>query len=215
MSHDAPRSQQIRVLIAAPEPLFRDGLARSVRGDSALQLVAELETNSAVLDSIRRLVPDVAVVEADPGALRIVEAVAQRRLDTRIAVLAADVRPDAVLAAVAAGAHGYLSKRVNSDIVCRAIRRVAGGGVVLCEETQTVVAGEIRLLQAAAHPLLPQRELEVLRLVADGLSNTEIGHRLHIAPTTVKSHLGRIFERLGVRDRTEAAVAATRRGWLD
>jgi two-component system nitrate/nitrite response regulator NarL len=203
------------VVIAATEPLFRDGLARTIRRDPGLQLVAELEGGSAILEAIRRLVPDVAVVDAGPETLKVVQALAQSRLGTRIVVLTANVRPDIAFEAVAAGAHGYLSKRVNADIVCDAIRRVAAGGVVLCEEAQTVVAGEIRLRRANEHALLAPRELDVLRLAADGLNNGEIGRRLHIAPSTVKSHLTRVFQQLGVRDRTRAAVEATRRGLLD
>lgn len=206
---------QIRVLVAAGEPLFRDGLARSVRRDAGLRLVAELDGSAPVLDAIRGLAPDVAVVDAELDGLRIVEAVAQRALATRIALLAAPVRSDGAFAAVAAGAGGYLSKRVKADIVSDAIRRVAAGEVVLCDAAQTVIAGEIRHRNTDGHRLLPPRELEVLTLVQRGLSNGEIGRQLHIAPTTVKSHCARIYERLGVCDRIGAVVEGMRRGLLD
>jgi two-component system, NarL family, nitrate/nitrite response regulator NarL len=215
MPADEPLTAPIRALVAASEPLFRDGLARSVRRDPDLRLVAELGDNSAAVDTIRRLVPDVAVLDAEPGVVRIVEAVAQHALGTRIVLLAAAVRPGDVLEAVAAGTHGYLSKRVNGDIVCDAIRRVANGDAVLCEEAQTAIAGEVRRRDAAAHRLLPPRELEVLKLVQRGLNHRQIGRQLHIAPTTVKSHCARTRERLGVGDSMGAVVVAMRRGLLD
>jgi len=215
MTVDVTQTRPVRVLIAESQPLFRDGLARSVHRDPGLQLVAELEGTSASLDAIRRLAPDVAVLEADAAVCRIVAGVAQHELATRIALLAADVRPADAFAAVAAGAGGYLSKRVKADIVCDAIRRIAGGEVVLCAEAQTVIAGEIRLRHADEHRLLAPRELAVLELVRDGLDNREIGRRLHIAPTTVKSHCSRIYERLGVADRVGAVVEGMRRGLLD
>jgi two-component system nitrate/nitrite response regulator NarL len=215
MARDDPHTRQIRVLIAESQPLFRDGLARSVHRDSGLRLVAELSGTSDIVDVIRRSAPDVAVVEADPGVCQLVEAVAQHQLGSRIMLLAAEVRSDDVFAAVAAGAHGYLSKRVKAETACDAIRRVADGNVVLCEEAQTLVAGEIRLRHADEHRLLAPRELEVLTLLQVGLNNREIGSRLHIAPTTVKSHCARLYERLGVRDRTSAVVEGMRRGLLE
>jgi two-component system, NarL family, nitrate/nitrite response regulator NarL len=206
---------QIRVLIADSQPLFREGLARTIRRDTGLRLVAELDGDSGVLDAIRRLVPDVAVLDAELGGLRILDAVVQHALATRVALLTAAVRPGDAFEAVAAGVHGYLSKRVRADIVCDAIRRVAAGGIVLCEEAQSVVGGEIRLRHRDEHGLLAPREFDVLELLAEGLNNREIGRRLHIAPTTVKSHCARIYERLGARDRTGAVVEAMRRGLLE
>jgi two-component system nitrate/nitrite response regulator NarL len=206
---------QVAVAIADGQPLFREGLARTVSRDPGLRLVAEIARGSEVMPAIRRLVPDVVVVDAALGAARVAEAAAQHAIPTRVVVLSATVRPDEAFQAVAAGAHGYLSKQVNADIVCDAIRRVATGGRVLCEEAQSVIVGEIRLRHGAEHRLLPPREYEVLELLAAGLGNREIGRRLNIAPTTVKSYCTRIYERLGVRDRMGAVVEAMRRGLLD
>jgi two-component system nitrate/nitrite response regulator NarL len=213
MSHVPP--SQIRVLIADDQPLFREGLARTIRGDTGLQLVAELGDDAGVLHAIRRWSPDVAVLDAGLRWLRVVDAVAQQGLEAQLVLLAAEVRPAEAFEAVAAGARGYLSKRVKADIVCEAVRRVAAGGVALCEQAQTGVTGEIRLRHRDERPLLAPREFAVLALMAEGLTNTEIGVRLHIAPTTVKSYCARIYERLGVRDRLGAVVEAMHRGLLD
>jgi two-component system, NarL family, nitrate/nitrite response regulator NarL len=203
---------QIRVLVADRHPIFRDGLARAVRQDTELRLVGDVEDAGRALDAIKRTAPDVAVLDAELDGLRILGAVGQQRLGTRVALLASDVRPDIALDAVAAGARGYLSKRVRADVVCDAVRRIAAGGTVLCDDAQTVVSAELRLRHAN---LLPRREYEVLVLMADSLSYAEIGARLHIAPPTVKTYAARIYERLGARDRVGAVVEAMRRGILD
>ena len=213
MAHD--RESQIRVLIADDHPLFRDGLARTIRQDRRLRLVGEADRAGAAMEAIRRLVPEVAVVDAALDGMRILGAVAQDGLVTRVALLAEQPRPDCAFEAVAAGARGYLSKRVGGDVVCDAVRRIAAGDAVLCHEAQTVVTSEIRLRHQSDRRLLPPREHEVLVLMADGLSYPQIGRRLHLAPSTVKTYAGRIYERLGVQDRLGAVVEGMRRGILD
>jgi len=210
-----PPPTQIRILIADPQPLFRDGLARTIAADAGLRVVASLDDDSQVVATLRRLAPEVAVVDAGLRWPRVAEAIAQRRLDTRLMLLAAEVRPGEAFEAVAAGARGYLSKQVDGAVVCEAVRRVAAGGVALCAQAQAVVSGEIRLRHCHERGLLAPRELEVLRLLAEGLSNGEIGSELHIAPATVKSHCTRIYQRLDARDRVGAVVEAMRRGLLD
>lgn len=211
----ADEQEQIAVLVADRQPLFLAGVVRTIRLDTGLRLVADMEDGARVLDAIRDLSPDVAIVDADLDATRIVAAVAQRRLSTRVALVSADVTPDLAFGAMAAGACGCLSKRVRGDMLCDAVRRIAAGGAVLCDEAQTVVASEIRLRYRSRHQLLTPRELDVLMLLAQGMSYPEVGRRLHLAPTTVKTYAGRVYERLGARDRLGAVVEAMRRGILD
>lgn len=205
---------QIRVLIADRHPLFRDGLARAIDRDGTLRLIAEADEPAAALEAIRRLSPDVAVLDVELDALRILAAVAQHGLRTRVALMTADVRRADAFEAVAAGALGYLSKQVRADIVCDAIRRVAAGDAALCHEAQSVVTAEIRLRHQDDHRLLSPREFEVLQLMAQGLSYAEIGCRLHLAPTTVKGYAAHVYERLGASHRVAAVVEAMRRGLL-
>lgn len=208
----------IRVLIADPQPIFRAGLARMILRDAGLQLAAEAADGRGALSTIRRVRPDVAVLDLELSGLdgrRVLNAVIRDRLATKIVVLTADVRPDVAFDALAAGAHGYLSKRARADTVLDAIRRVVAGDVALCEELQTVVAREIRLRHHDGPGLLTAREQQVLTLMADGLNSPEIGRRLHVAPTTVKGYTARIYERLGVNERAQAVAEAMRRGLLD
>jgi two-component system, NarL family, nitrate/nitrite response regulator NarL len=209
------RHNQIRVVIADDHPLFRDGLARTIRQDRRLLLVGEAEDSGSAMAAIRRFSPEVAVLDAALDVLRILGAAAQDGLSTRIALLAEEVRPDRAFEAVAAGAKGYLSKRVAGEVVCDAVRRIAAGEAVLCQEAQTVVTSEIQIRHRSDRRLLSRREHEVLVLMADGRSYPEIGQRLHLAPSTVKTYAGRIYERLGVQDRLGAVVEAMRRGILD
>jgi two-component system nitrate/nitrite response regulator NarL len=213
MPHE--RTRQVRVVIAGDYPLFRDGLARTIRRDPRLQLVAEADDAARALDAIRRVSPDVAVVDAEHAGFRVLRAVAQEGLSTHVALLAERVRSDQAFEAVAAGARGYLSKRVGGEVVCDAVRRIAQGEAVLCHEAQTVVMSEIQLRHADDRGPLPPREHEVFVLMRDGFTYREIGRRLHIAPTTVKTYAARIYERLGVRDRVSAVVEGMRRGILD
>jgi two-component system, NarL family, nitrate/nitrite response regulator NarL len=209
------RETQIAVLVADTQPLFLDGASRAIHLDAGLRLVAGLDGGSSVLPAIRRLSPDVAVVDERLGSVRILGALAQHGLRTLVVVMTADVQPDTMFGAVAAGARGYLSKRVSGDTLCDAVRRIAAGESVLCVEAQTVVTSEIRLRYQRDSRLLTQRELDVLVLIAQGQGYREIGRRLHLAPTTVKTYAARAYERLGARDRIGAVVEAMRRGILD
>lgn len=207
---------QTRVVIADAHPLFRDGLAREIRQDRDLRVVADLANGHDALEAIRRLRPDVAVVDVDLPGLdgpRIARAVAQEGLPTRVLLVAAVLRRQAAVDAVAAGARGYLSKRQPGRAVVDAIRRVAAGEAALCPDMQTVVLGELRLLSEGGE-LLSRREHETLVLLAKGLTTPEIGRRLHLAPSTVKSYTSRIYERLGVSNRAQAVAEGMRRGLL-
>jgi two-component system nitrate/nitrite response regulator NarL len=129
-------------------------------------------------------------------------------------VLSASLGADATFGAIGAGAAGYLSKSVTSEELRRAIRAAAAGDSRLDAPVQTVITREIRLRHRDDRPLLSQRELDVLRLIADGLSGPEIGRRLYLSKSTVKSHTAHLFEKLHVGDRAAAVAVAMRRGLL-
>lgn len=209
---------QIRVVVADLQPLFRDGLARAIRQDRDLALAGEACDRRATLEAIRSLRPEVAVVGADApelDAVRLLAAMACEELATKVVVLAPAARPEIGFDAVAAGACGCLAKRVNAELVCDAVRRVAAGDAALCAELQTAITREIHLRHRDDAHLLPPQEHRVVRLMAEGMTNREIAARLHVAPTTVKSYNTRIYQRLGARHRAHAVAEAHRRGLLD
>jgi two-component system, NarL family, nitrate/nitrite response regulator NarL len=209
---------QVSVLVADAQPLYRDAVARAVRQDVALRLLAEEADGRAALTQIRRLRPDVAVIDLDLPELEgrgVIDAVVRDSLPTRVVVLSAALGADATFGAIGAGAAGYLSKSVTSDELRRAIRAAAVGDSLLDAPVQTVVAREIRLRHRDDRPLLSDRELDVLRLIADGLSGPEICRRLHLSKSTVKTHTTHLFEKLHVSDRAAAVAVAMRRGLLE
>jgi two-component system, NarL family, nitrate/nitrite response regulator NarL len=211
-------SEPIRVVVADSRPLLLDGLARAVCQDPRLVLAAAVRDGRSALDAIRRLRPDVAVLELPLPALdgrRVLAATRRESLPTEIVVLADGDHPDAAYDAVADGARGCISERAGADDIRDAIRRVGSGEGYVCRRLQSAVVDEIRLRRRGDRDLLQARHVDVLRLVAAGHATPAIGARLQVSHSTVKSICTEIFERLGVRDRPSAVAEAMRRGFLD
>jgi two-component system nitrate/nitrite response regulator NarL len=216
---EAPaRERAVTVLVAAGQPLWRDAVARVIRQDPAMQVIAEAADAAAALAAIARERPAVAVLdERLPGVDcgRILRSVRDRDTGTRVIVLAEDLRPGAPYRAVADGASGYLIKDATGDQLRRAVASVAAGGTVLAPRAQDAIAGEIRSRERASGPLLTAREREVLGGVARGQTTPAIAARLMVGQSTVKTHLAHAYEKLEVSDRASAVAAAMRRGLLD
>lgn len=204
----------IDVVVGDSEPMFLDGLARVIRQDSELHLVADVADGTAALAAIREHRPAVALLSQRLDGERILAAVIRDALPTRILLL--DHQPaDAVWDALGGGAAGVLSRRVSPDAIRAAVRIVAGGGTALCEDAQAAVAGEIRARRPHEEPLLSAREREVLALVADGRTAPEIATRLQLATTTVRTYIQRLLDKLEARDRAQLIHLAMRRNLLD
>jgi two-component system nitrate/nitrite response regulator NarL len=212
----APR---VTVLVADDHPLFREGIARAVRERPELEFVAETGDGRVALAAIREHSPAVAVVDLRlPGldGIGIAHAVTRDNLATRVLVLSAFSEPRFVYEAMAAGAAGYYSKDADREAVLDAISAVARGETRVDPALQTGVFAEMRdRAQRGERTLLTDREREIVRLMAEGLSAPAIGKRLYVATATVKSHQGRIYEKLGVSDRAAAVAEAMRRGLLE
>lgn len=210
---------RVTVLVADDHPLFRDGIARAVRGRPELELVAEVGDGRSALERIRELEPAVAVVDLRlPGldVVAIAGAIARDRLATRVLVLSAFTEPQLMYGVMSAGAAGYFSKDAERDEILDAIVAVARGESRVEPRLQGILFGELRV-QASGEggPVLAPRELEVLRLIGEGLSARQIGERLYIATSTVKSHQARLYEKLGVSDRAAAVAEGMRLGLLE
>ena len=209
-------SRQVTVLVGESQPLFLDALARVVRQDPESALVAEVSDGREALRAIRELAPDVAVLGEPLGGLsaqRIARAAARDGLPTRTVLLFGATDGDEAFRALAAGAAGCLTRCVSRDALVRAIAAAARGQTVLAPELQSGVAREIR--RRNGRPLLTARERQVLGLIADGRRTAEIAGALHLSPTTIKTHLGNAYEKLGVSDRAAAVAAGMRRGLLE
>jgi two-component system nitrate/nitrite response regulator NarL len=210
--------QRIRVYLADDHPLFLSSIAGAVGERPTLELVGQARDGRRALDDIRRLLPDVAIVDMRMGGLtgrEIVAAATSEALPTRILVLSAYLEDDVVYETLAAGAAGYLSKEMDREQFMEAVATAARGDVIVAPAVQTGLARELRRRDSLTRPRLSARELEILTLAAEGKASPEIAAALHLSAATVKTHLQRIYDQLGVSDRTSAVVVALRRGLLD
>ena len=207
------------VLIADDHPLFREAIARVIAARPDLELVAEAADGRAALEKIRELEPDVAVIDVRMPKLDgsdVLIAVRDGGLRTNVVFLSAFLDSKTVYDAVAAGANAYLSKEAETDEIVTAILAAARGETILGPEVQTGLAEQIRFREEnEARPRLSEREHEVLRLIAEGLSAPEIGERIHLSTATVKTHLQHLYEKLGVSERAAAVAEGMRRGLVD
>jgi DNA-binding NarL/FixJ family response regulator len=215
----------IRVVVADDQAAVREGLAIMLDLLDDVEVVGEAADGEEALRLVAAHAPDVVLMDLRMPRCDGVEATARIRAEhpaTRVVVLTTYADDEHILAALRAGALGYLTKDAGRGHIAQAVRAAAGGQSVLDPQVQQ------RLLSAAsgtpsassgpyASPAAPPdglttRELEVLRLIASGLSNREIAGQLYVSEATVKSHINRIFAKTGVRDRAQAVQYAYRHG---
>jgi two-component system, NarL family, nitrate/nitrite response regulator NarL len=208
----------VRVLAADSHPLYRDALTRAIKERPELELVGQARDGREALAAIGAEQPDVAVIDRGLAGLngeQILNAVGRDGLRTRVVMIAAEPDPGLVYAAIANGVAGYLTKDADAGELCDAISAVARGRTVLAPQLQAGVAGQIRMRAVDERPFLSDREREILKLVADGLTAPQIGRELCLATPTVKTHLHHVYEKLGVAERAAAVAEAMRRGLLE
>jgi two-component system nitrate/nitrite response regulator NarL len=213
------KQERVTVVVADDHPIYREGIVRAINERPDLELVGEAADGRQALEQIQELSPEVAVLDIRmPGldGTQVLSAMRRDGLETEVLFLSAFMEPELAYRTVASGARGYLSKESSRHEVCEAIVTIARGGTALAAEAQAGLAREIQERErTGGPPQLTQREQEVLNLVAQGLSAPEIGKRIHLSTTTVKSHLHSLYEKLGVSDRAAAVAEAMRRGLLE
>jgi two-component system nitrate/nitrite response regulator NarL len=213
------KHDRVTVLVADDHPIYREGIVRAINERPDLELVGEAADGREALEQIRSLNPEVAVLDIRmPGldGTQVLSAVRRDGLATEVLFLSAFMEPELAYKTVASGAKGYLSKEASRQEVCEAIVTIARGGTALAAEAQAGLAHEIQERErTGGPPQLTDREQEVLRMVAEGLSAPDIGKQIHLSTTTVKSHLHSLYEKLGVSDRAAAVAEAMRRGMLE
>ena len=199
----------IRVLIADDQALVRGGFRMILEAQEDIEVVGEAADGDQALAAVAELAPDVVVIDLVMPNTDGIEAI--RRLKatapaTRAIVLSSFIEDDKLFPAVRAGAAGYLLKDVQPQELVAAIRTVHGGGSLL----HPAVAARL-MREIASDPLTP-REREVLALIGRGMPNKLIARELAVAEKTVKAHVSSILAKLGVSDRTQAALYAVRAG---
>src|SRR3954468_9661990 len=203
---------KIRVVVAEDHPLVREGVIRALERDPGMQVIGEADNGITAMELARELKPDVMVLDLRMpglGGAVVLERLRAELPEIRALVMTANESPESLLDAVAAGAAGYLSKRTTGEELRQAVITTYGGGSVITPELAGHLlrefSGSARGEGSSVRPLLAARELEILRLVADGLTDNEIGKQLYISPRTVQNHLTRIREKTGLRRRSELA----------
>ena len=211
----------IRVLLADDQALVRSGFQMILSAQPEIEVVGEAESGRQAIDLANRLAPDVILMDVRMPNIDGLEAT--RRLvelgtTARIVILTTFDLDEYVYAAIRAGASGFLLKDVRPQQLVEAIEVVAAGDALLAPSvTQRLLA---RFAEALTRPeeraselsLLTERELDVLKLVAAGLSNAELAERLFLSETTVKTHVSSVLRKLSLRDRVQAVVLAYEAG---
>ena len=210
----------IRVLLADDHTIVRQATAEILEHQPDMQVVGQAGTGEEAIKKAQELEADVAVMDIAMPRVNGLEAT--RRItaecpDCRVLVLTAHEEERYVIQLLQAGAVGYLPKTVGLDELIEAIRAAARGESVLPPAVAAVVVRHLAEGEPAEEPAqtLTDRELEVLRWAAQGLTNYDIAQRLYISVRTVEAHLTHVYNKLGVSSRTEAVVHAMQQGWIE
>jgi two-component system NarL family response regulator len=206
------REHPVRILIADDHPIFRQGIAAVIDSEPGMTVVAEASNGREAVEQFRRHRPDVALIDLKMPELDGVGAITAIRAEfpgANVLVLTTYDRDEDIYRSVRAGAKSYLLKDAPAHELLAALRDVSQG----YRRLSSGVAD--RLAEHVTSPQLTERELDVLRAMAEGKSNREIGAALFISEGTVKTHVNSILGKLGVEDRTQAVTAALRRGLVE
>ncbi len=205
----AVKSLRASVLLVDDHALLRTGVANIINQEADLHVIAEAGNGVEAIEAFERHHPDVTLIDLRMPVMDGVEAIGRiRDRDPRalVIVLTTYDTDEEISRALKAGAKAYVLKDISADDLIGCIRDVLAG------KTYIAPAAAAKLAEGVTRVQLTPRELSTLRLMADGKANKEIGTELEISERTVKTHLGHLFEKLGVTSRTEAIKVATRRG---
>lgn len=217
---------RIRVLIADDHALLRQGLRQILEMEKDMDIVGEASTGNEVLKLHKQLSPDVILLDISmPGisGVEVAKEIKKEKGETGIVMLTIHDSEEYLFEAIKAGVNGYVLKDVDPEILIEVIRSCKAGSTYLHPQVTGKVIDKLNRLSdmaqghAQGNPaleVLTERELDVLRLMAEGAGNKEIANKLYISEKTVKNHATNIFRKLDVADRTQAVIEALKRGWV-
>ena len=212
----------IRVLVADDQSMVRAGFRMLLSGEEDIEVVAEASNGLEAVDKAARFAPTVVLMDIrmpELDGLKATRRILEADDDARILILTTFDLDEYVYEALKAGASGFVLKDDPPEQLLAAIRTVAAGEALLSPTiTKRVIAQFTRIPRAEPPEELEEltdREREIFRLIANGLSNAEIGEELHISETTVKTHVTHVLQKLGLRDRVQAVVLAYQTGIFD
>jgi DNA-binding NarL/FixJ family response regulator len=225
VANSAADVRTVNVLIVEDHEITRVGLRLTLEQVPGFKVIGEACDGRAALVKVQELSPHVVLMDIGLPIMDGIEATQEIKVqfpDVRVIMLTSHDNDQDIFAALAAGADGYCLKEITSEQLSMAIRTVSEGAawldpgvasrVLRAVGTASLSSGDSARVQTAGGSPLSQREVDVLRLVVEGLSNQEIAERLCLSIETVKTHMRHIMEKLAVSDRTQAAVKAMREG---
>jgi DNA-binding NarL/FixJ family response regulator len=209
--------EQLRVVLVDDHPVYREGLAKLLR-ESGVDVIAQAGNGADALSLVEDLAPDVVVMDLNmPGmsGVDVTRKLVERTPASRVLVVSVSAQEEDVTEAILAGASGYVLKDGPVEEVVAGIQAAANGESLISPRIATMLLRRIRLdepseIDTPVITPLSERELQVLRLVAEGMGNQEIGEELYIGQSTVRNHISSILMKLQVDNRVQAAVRAVR-----
>jgi len=205
----------MRVLIVDDHPVTRDGLRAALGTEGEVEVIGEATSGDEAIAQVDKLDPDVVFMDVRMPGMSGIEAtkvIRQKHPDTKIILFTVDESRASISEAIQAGVNGYLLKDVGADELINAARLAMDGKAVIHPALTQAFIEEVRLVNRPQESPLSRREVEILQKVAYGATTKEVASQLGISPHTVKTHLERIFEKLGANDRAQAVAIAIRQG---
>jgi DNA-binding NarL/FixJ family response regulator len=221
------RNSTIKVVVVDDHPFFRQGLRDVLNAEPDIEVIGESGDGNAALTMLKELQPDVALLDVNLpklNGLQITQAIKRDCTEVNVIILTAYDDEEQIYRAIRLGASAYFAKDVDPSHLLDTVRVVAEGYYVIANKRMTPTQAEKWLLELyrrygispedSTFSPLTNREMEILELIIEGLSNKEIAMRLSISQQTVKNHVTSILSKLNLSDRTQAAIYALRHGWV-
>jgi DNA-binding NarL/FixJ family response regulator len=208
----------MRVLIVDDHPVTRDGLRSALSTSDEVKIVGEASTGEEAVQAVKELAPEVVFMDVRMPGMGGLEATREIRHispDTKVILFTVEESRAAIADAIRAGVSGYLLKDVSAGELISAAKLALEGKAVIHPTLTRAFIEEVQYVDHRPDTPLSRRESEILQKVAYGASTKEVAHDLGISPHTVKTHLERIFEKLGANDRAQAVAIALRKGLVD
>ena len=203
----------INVLIADDHTIVREGVKCILDNTGDIDVIAEASDGYECLNAVNKMNPNVVLLDINMpnlDGLKVLEIMRDQKVNSKVLFLTANDSPDSLMKAVDMGCDGYILKKSDSVALRKAIHAVYKGEFYIQPELKTIIIETLSVRDTAMDKLndLTRREIDVLKLLAEGLFNKEIASRLNISERTVKNHVSNIFKKISVSDRTQAAVFA-------